>query len=275
MRDWIKRIIETLRYLELTDRDKTVFGSWRHGYRLDSPLSHDEIRKLEEMYELSLPDDYAIFLQEAGNGGAGPGYGLERFGYVAERSSIPTAKPRGGPQVVSARPAVTVLEQDLFDANGNIVDPFSVRFYNLIAMLAGDSPVGPRAPSRPFPLSAPFQEMTREMWALDKKDWSEEMRKDIQERQRLWKELDFSAGSLLLADYGCGITASLVTNGPFRGQVWLLDPNVNQWVPFGMASYIHYTGDGEPSEDQDRVYTFRDWYEHWLSSSADSFEGRS
>src|SRR5262245_2636332 len=91
MRDWIKRIIETLRYLELTDRDKTVFGSWRHGYRLDSPLSHDEIRKLEEMYELSLPDDYAIFLQEAGNGGAGPGYGLERFGYVAERSSIPTA----------------------------------------------------------------------------------------------------------------------------------------------------------------------------------------
>jgi hypothetical protein len=39
------------------------------------------------MYELSLPEDYAVFLQEAGNGGAGPGYGLERFGYVAELST--------------------------------------------------------------------------------------------------------------------------------------------------------------------------------------------
>jgi hypothetical protein len=73
MRDWIKRIIETLQYLRVTDRDKVVFGSWHHGYRLDSPLSHDGIRKLEETYELSLPEDYAVFLHEAGNGGAGPG----------------------------------------------------------------------------------------------------------------------------------------------------------------------------------------------------------
>lgn len=48
MRDWIKRIIETLQYLRVTDGDKAVFGSWHHGYRLDSPLPHGDIRKLEE-----------------------------------------------------------------------------------------------------------------------------------------------------------------------------------------------------------------------------------
>jgi len=275
MRDWIKRIIEALQYLRVTDRDKAVFGSWHHGYRLDSPLPHDDIRKLEETYELSLPEDYAAFLQEAGNGGAGPGYGLERFGYVAERRSIPTAKPRGERRLVSASPGVTVFEQDFYDETGKKVDPFTVRYYGLMTILAGDGPVGPRAPSRPFPLSAPFQEMTEEMWTLDEKDWSEEMRAEYRERQRLWRELDFNAGSLLLADYGCGITASVVTNGIFRGQVWLLDPNVNRWIPFGMASNIHYAGEGEPGDDREIVYTFRDWYEHWLRSSVEGFEGKS
>jgi len=211
MRDWIKRIIETLQYLRVTDRDKAVFGSWHHGYRLDSPLSHDDIRKLEETYELSLPEDY----------------------------------------------------------------PFTVRYYGLMTILAGDGPVGPRAPSRPFPLFAPFQEMTEEMWTLGEKDWSEEMRAEYQERQRLWRELDFNAGSLLLADYGCGITTSVVTNGPFRGQVWLLDPNVNRWIPFGMASNIHYADEDEPGDDRESVYMFRDWYEHWLRSSVEGFEGKS
>ena len=94
MRDWIKRIIETLQRLRVTDRDKAVFGSWHHGYRLDSPLPHDDIRKLEETYELSLPEDYAVFLQEAGNGGAGLGYGLERFGYPITQPIYETVEQR-------------------------------------------------------------------------------------------------------------------------------------------------------------------------------------
>jgi hypothetical protein len=53
----------------------------RHRYRLNPPLREDEVRRFEAVHQILLPSDYRDFLTQLGNGGAGPGYGLEMLGH--------------------------------------------------------------------------------------------------------------------------------------------------------------------------------------------------
>ncbi|HLK54984.1 MAG TPA: SMI1/KNR4 family protein [Chthonomonadaceae bacterium] len=66
-----------------------VFGAELHRYILGSPLTENELVAFEQTHRIGLPDDYRLFLKEAGNGGrrrdsnlfmgntgAGPYYGL-------------------------------------------------------------------------------------------------------------------------------------------------------------------------------------------------------
>jgi hypothetical protein len=58
------------------DPSLSSFGSSKHRYRLNAPISVEELREFEAFFSVTLPDDYRQFLLEAGNGGAGPYYGL-------------------------------------------------------------------------------------------------------------------------------------------------------------------------------------------------------
>jgi hypothetical protein len=62
-----------------------------HRYRLNPPLADDDIRRFEAEHQIVLPPDYREFLARLGNGGAGPGYGLEKLGqtYRAAWSESP------------------------------------------------------------------------------------------------------------------------------------------------------------------------------------------
>lgn len=53
-----------------------VFGARWHGWRLDPPLTVDEVAELEEQTRVELPTGYRSFLLEVGSGGAGPACGL-------------------------------------------------------------------------------------------------------------------------------------------------------------------------------------------------------
>lgn len=53
-----------------------VFGADEHRYRLNPRISIEQVRDFENTHSVSLPSDYRRFLLEAGNGGAGPAYGL-------------------------------------------------------------------------------------------------------------------------------------------------------------------------------------------------------
>lgn len=77
-----------------------------HRYRLNPPLAEDEARRFETEHRIALPPEYRGFLTLLGNGGAGPGCGLEMLGcargatwdespgLVGDLSLIPR---RGGP----------------------------------------------------------------------------------------------------------------------------------------------------------------------------------
>lgn len=75
----IERIKEKLWRLKREDVAFEIFGSDVYEYKLNAPLSVDEINKFEKKYGIKLPAGYALFLQKIGNGGAGPFYGLARL----------------------------------------------------------------------------------------------------------------------------------------------------------------------------------------------------
>jgi hypothetical protein len=192
-----EEIREKLDWLSKTDPKFWPSLATEHRFRLSPPLSETEIQSACEAYGIELPQDYVDFLLHGGNGGAGPGYGLERFGYASSKSRKPGAKPK--------RPR--------------------------------------KAPSRPFPLDGPVDDEDDEIWESGRLD------------DGVWP----------LASYGCGIMANLVLNGPFRGQVWVVDPNESSYEPFAERAYLHYEEcDVIRDKDDDIVFTFWEWYEHWL-----------
>ena len=122
---------------------------------------------------------------------------------------------------------------------------------------------GPKSPSKPFPLQRPHQRNS-EMWNLDEGDWSDETKQYAKKHEETNATLDCQAGTFELVNYGCGISAKLVLNGRFRGQVWVLDPNNGEYVPFGEFANLHYPDQQLKKKDQQKPFTFTEWYEHWL-----------
>jgi len=87
--DDIEQLNELLRQLRAADRRRRVFGSDHHRYRLGPVLSEGELAAFESAHRVALPEDYRLFLQVVGNGGAGPFYGLEPLGSFGRDLSKP------------------------------------------------------------------------------------------------------------------------------------------------------------------------------------------
>jgi HEAT repeat protein len=60
-------------------RRLSCFGSDQHRFRLNAPLGEAELRGFEGAHGIELPPSYRAFLEHAGNGGAGPYYGIFRL----------------------------------------------------------------------------------------------------------------------------------------------------------------------------------------------------
>lgn len=58
-----------------------------HQFRLGKPLTEEAISEFESIYTVRLPEEYRAFLKHVGNGGAGPGFGVE---------PLSSAAPNGG-----------------------------------------------------------------------------------------------------------------------------------------------------------------------------------
>jgi hypothetical protein len=78
-------VVGRLDVLRRADPGFTRFGAAAHHYLLNLPLPQSEVTAFEARYGLSLPGEYRSFLLEAGDGGAGPFYGIFRL----DRSDLP------------------------------------------------------------------------------------------------------------------------------------------------------------------------------------------
>ena len=64
----------------LAEARLAVCGVEAHRFELDPPLTLAELEAFEARHSCRLPDDYRLFITRAGNGGAGPYYGLFPLG---------------------------------------------------------------------------------------------------------------------------------------------------------------------------------------------------
>lgn len=79
MSEQINRIREKIEQLKKLDKGFRLFGSEKHRYKINPPISLDEVQKFELSHNVTLPKEYVEFITAIGNGGAGPFYGLERL----------------------------------------------------------------------------------------------------------------------------------------------------------------------------------------------------
>lgn len=93
----IERILDKLYVLSRVDPERTVFGASTHQYHLNPPLDEDEVQRFEDEHGITLPGDYREFLLQAGDGGAGPYYGLYPLREAASLSDEPSYLARPFP----------------------------------------------------------------------------------------------------------------------------------------------------------------------------------
>jgi hypothetical protein len=233
------------------DRNRSLFGCELHKYKFGPCLQESELVQLESAYGIELPAEYRSYLTSIGNGGAGPGYGL-----------VPLVPPVR-PSPPSSRQMGVVLKNAL----GKIIHR---RSYEDVSV--NYDPTGAKntsAAARPFPLVEPHRSITDEMWKVQIPNWDEKLRAENQTRRATFRALAFGDGVLKIADYGSGIYSVLVIQGPFRGQIWVTDPHMGDYVPASMRSDLH-----DRSVKVEKAYSryqrglsFVDWYDHWLSSA--------
>ena len=83
--DRIERVKKQLQELKDRDTNLDVFGAgemWGgqpcgHFYFLNPPVRKNVLSRFENKHNIVLPDEYREFLLSIGDGGAGPGYGLQ------------------------------------------------------------------------------------------------------------------------------------------------------------------------------------------------------
>lgn len=61
------------------DKGFSIFGSGRHQYRMNPPISLEKLAEIERKNNIVLAEQYKLIMSTLGNGGAGCGYGLERL----------------------------------------------------------------------------------------------------------------------------------------------------------------------------------------------------
>lgn len=229
-----------LAHLKKLDPTSTAFGAHMHDYRLAPPLLRSELDAACAAYSVMLPEDYRTFLLEVGAGGGGPGYGLQRFGYVADIADVPKAAKEGPLRTVVKTRNMEIQRPILYDAEGVELDPFTVSFWSSITRYAPNGKVGPSVLSRPFPFEAALYE------GYDApKGWDD--------------------GSFVLADYGCGIEARLVLNGEFSGHIWVSTLE-GSMMPFALCAELHFDGEAAENIDREGRFSFEQWYRHWVGA---------
>lgn len=76
------------------DAEFAEFGSSSHQYRQEDKLTAGKLADWEAQYGIKLPEPFARFLTEIGNGGAGPYYGIYPLEQATSYTELPALQGR-------------------------------------------------------------------------------------------------------------------------------------------------------------------------------------
>lgn len=211
----IGQIKNKLEQLRQLDQELTLFGASTHNYLLHPTLTREEVAHFETIHNVDLPKEYVLFLTTMGNGGVGPHYGI----------------------------------QALEDSRVVFWDPTEAENYKYFDL------------SKAFPHTESWNVEAELNELYDKIEEANEAGTDELEEElfeQKWEIIggaEHDYGRLNTADYGCGITISLIVNGPEKGNMWtddrVSDGGLYPTIELGNKNKI----------------TFLDWYELWLDNS--------
>ncbi|MFF1415383.1 SMI1/KNR4 family protein [Streptomyces sp. NPDC058289] len=75
-----EQVCGRLQMIAEADPGSRMHGARRHRYVLDPPVAEAVVAQFEQTHGFELPPSYRSFITTVGSGGAGPNYGLYRFG---------------------------------------------------------------------------------------------------------------------------------------------------------------------------------------------------
>ncbi|MBO9591786.1 MAG: SMI1/KNR4 family protein [Niabella sp.] len=176
----LNRIREKLDQLRNIDTKKELPGASIHHYRLNPPLTPDQVHLFETKHRVLLPDDYAAFLTTLGDGGAGPFHGLRKL----ETSRI-----------------------CFFDHSGEAEH----QYFDLTR---------PFPHTKRWNMEAELEKLDARLEAAYEAGNTQLEEQLFEKKWELISGAEHDQGRLCMADDGCGIQISLVVNGPEKGNMW-------------------------------------------------------
>lgn len=210
-----------------------------HRYALSPVATARDIEAVEARHGIRLPEDYRDYVAAVGSGGAGPFYGLFRFGHYRDRGT--DHRWDEGPfATVPSRSFALTEAWNLppgYLAGRDAGEPSPAAERDAVEALARagvrlDPPTGRVVGKNPF-TGAP----THETWDF------------LITRAAYGSAL--MDGTVAIATQGGNLGVSLVVSGPERGNVWLdLRADSEGIVP--------------ASAPGRRRLTFFEWYQGWL-----------
>lgn len=109
----LTRLLDKLAELRALDPELLQFGALDHRYELHPVLSEQDLAGFEREHGVTLPHEYRIFLRRAGNGGAGPAYGLSQLAAWRPELRLVTKYVEfadGVPVMVNGKPVIVEIE---------------------------------------------------------------------------------------------------------------------------------------------------------------------
>ncbi|MDB5346613.1 MAG: hypothetical protein JWP89_4990 [Schlesneria sp.] len=283
-------IKERIQLLKSIDTEECADNADYHQYRLADPLPLDQCLAIEKDYGIVLPEDYRDFITQIGNGGVGPGMGLERFAIASSKDHLPwPAFSRSERTKIKSFFGKEHLgPEQRYDAEGNVIDPWEFRFYLLARDYASDGKAGRDCLHRPFPLDKPFRVIPDEAWRRGWQNWTDADQEDFARRKEFFQTIPRNDGAIEVCSFDDYNSFYLVLNGPFRGHIWIHDAVEGDFVPASMRRDRLEADVEEPPKpfsvsaiterlfERTRLpppadsFTFTQWYEHWLDKALES-----
>lgn len=221
------KISDKVSAIKQLDKRFEVFGAGFHNYNLNPTLTELEILKMESKLGVRLPAEYRNFLLLNGNGGVGPNYGL----FSIEKSIEWTIRFKESPVSYLSAPFPHKQEWNLWEEDPKTENAFIFHKEepNLDYLkVFKDNYVGD------------FVEKDE----LDKYD----------NVSSYYLDMNHVRGAIIICGEGCGRVVLLVLSGLERGNIWI----DGRESDYGVYPFKGIT------DDNDKRYTFNEWYNKWF-----------